>query len=248
VFEERIWAPFAIIHVPFYICDYCFYGHKTDMQRLVNYDIRFDIHFDLPGNGSAEERRFIHPYLLEYPFLESYMQYNRSKFCVDRRALFESRLVSPVYSAFYAFYWKCIFEDFYLESDAITFKQNKQISETTGFVDNNILKQFMQAPDKHGDVRQLGIRIWPTSQIDVPLNESEFQHVLNRTEWPFNEWKEYEINRGALLADIERDKQFYDYTPYPNNPLTNWISSQILEPLRLKEPVKRLFRIVSIWD
>lgn len=248
VFEERIWAPFVNVRDPFYICDYCFYGHRVDMERLVHYDIRYDILFDLPRGGTPEERRFIHPYLLDYPFLESYMEYDRSGEYVDRRALLESRLDSPVYSAFYAFYFKCILEDFYVEYDPVTFKNLDRLPGRIVNHDHEFVANFLPGPEEESPGRYCYYTDWIESQFGDPPDESVPQHIVDGIKRSFDEWKEYEIQREALLADIERDKQYFDYTPYPNHPVTNWISSRVLEPLRLKEPARRLFRTVSGGD
>jgi hypothetical protein len=248
VFRERIWTPFANIRDPFYIGDYCFYGHKNDMERLVHYDIRYHILFDLPRGGTPEERRFIHPYLLDYPFLESYMKYDRSGEYVDRRALLESRLNSPVYSAFYSFYFKCILEDFYVEYDPVTFNNVDRLSGKIVDHDHEFKTNFFPGLEEESPGRYCYYMDWIESQFGDPPDESVPQHVVEGIERSVDEWQEYEIHREALLADIKRDKQYFDYTPYPNHPVTNWLSSRVLEPLRLKEPARRLFRTVSSGD
>lgn len=71
VFKYRVWVPSFELRVPFYVSDIVFYGHHSDVKKLVNFDKTYD-----PKNFLDREvdklihiRRFVHPFLKKYPFL-----------------------------------------------------------------------------------------------------------------------------------------------------------------------------------
>jgi len=70
VFEKKIWVVWFELTRPFYMADECFFGKRDDLKKLVNYDKSFDTVHKV-GPGLAHIRRFIHPFLKQYPILES---------------------------------------------------------------------------------------------------------------------------------------------------------------------------------
>lgn len=68
IFSHKVWVIWYEITRPFFMADECFYGVCSDVKKLVNYDSSYDTDFDL-GPGTAHVRRFIHPFIKEYPIL-----------------------------------------------------------------------------------------------------------------------------------------------------------------------------------
>lgn len=115
IFQERIWVPWFEISKPFYLADECFYGNKVDIAKLVNIDIRFDALYDI-DTSRTHIRRFIMPYLSEFPFYEDYLySYGRSYHSDNiSQELLNYRLLSPVYSTILAGWYRILSHYFYI--------------------------------------------------------------------------------------------------------------------------------------
>ena len=79
IFKYRVWAPWFELTRPFFMGDECFFGHHHDMSLLYNYDCSYDTEYGLSGDR-AHIRRFIHPFLEDYPILYKSM----GKYAKDR--------------------------------------------------------------------------------------------------------------------------------------------------------------------
>lgn len=248
VFKERVWVPFFRTDLPFFLCDYCFYGQKQDLEKLVNFDARFDFLYDVP-RGLTEVRRFIHPYLKNYPFLRLYLRnydHQDSYLLTDREGALESRLNSSVYASFLAFYYNVMQGDFYINYAPVTFRGGEWLnaipSEDASEFESIFLDNLSHGPHQ-GQYDMFCYRTdWLENKYGGEPSSEIPDQLLNQMERSFDEWREYRIDPDALRSDIERDKQFYDTTNYPGNSATRWVAGEVLEPLGLKEPIKRLYR------
>lgn len=72
IFHYKIWVPWYEITRPFYLGDEAFFGAKEDLMHLVNYDKRYDEELN-SGTGITHIRRFIHPFVEDYPVLYKYL-------------------------------------------------------------------------------------------------------------------------------------------------------------------------------
>ena len=70
IFQNKVWVHWFELTRPFYMADECFYGTRYDLKKLINYNTRYDIEFNI-GPGISHIRRFIHPFLNDYPILTS---------------------------------------------------------------------------------------------------------------------------------------------------------------------------------
>lgn len=249
-FSERIWVPGFVIDIPFYVCDYCFYGRKQDVAKLVNFDARFDFLYHTPG-GLPEVRRYIHPYLDGYSFLRTYLrnyEHQNEYHLTDRSSLFESRLTSPLYGSILGFYYKVLCNDFRVHYAPVTFRDEVgiplSIEDVSGFeatfLDNKDSGINQGKYDKFCQRHEwLAERFGEDGDKDVPKS------ILEGFRRPFEDWQSYEVPTDKLRTDVERDEQFYDITDYPEGPFINWTVQHALEPLGVNEFVKRLYRRVS---
>lgn len=248
VFDERLWVPFFTIGSPFYLCDYCFFGQKTDMQKLVNFDARFDFLYHVP-HGLPEVRRYFQPYISEYPFMEAYLTnytHDRSGRLTNRYELFDSRLNSPVFGAFLAFYYKAMMSDFYFKADPVTFKTESVIGGNypvdAADIDGSFLDNFRKGSDQEWIALRCQHTDWLEAQFGDAPNDDVPQPIREGVERPFDDWADYEIRREDLQADIERDRQYFDVTAYPTHSAVVWLSDHVLAPLGLKEKAKQVYR------
>lgn len=72
IFENRVWVWGAEATSPFYIHDLFFFGHKRDVAKLVNMDIRYDVMYQM-SKERIHIRRFLHPFLYEFPIFERFL-------------------------------------------------------------------------------------------------------------------------------------------------------------------------------
>jgi hypothetical protein len=247
VFENRIWVPWAEIQSPFMMCDFCFYGHRNDLTKLVNYDARYDALYHLV-RGVAATRRFIHPYLRTFSFLHSYL----SKFkgperdhdlLIDRHGLTEHRLQSPVFGAFLAFYYKCLLNDFYIDYSPVRFKNRRMFAgdnENEARYYDEFTLNFTQGPNTGRHDIFCTDQSWLESQLrnepigDVPTG------IANGVKRSFEDWRTFEIDEGRLASDVEAEDVFFRdnvAADLPKNWFTLLVGNRILEPLGLKRPV-----------
>jgi len=80
IFKYKIWAPWFEITKPFFMGDECFFGYKSDLNLLVNYDCSFDNENYL-GPDTTHIRRFVYPFLKNYPSFNVYIKnYGNERF------------------------------------------------------------------------------------------------------------------------------------------------------------------------
>ena len=72
VFEQRVWVWGAEATSPFYIHDLFFFGHKRDIAKLMNMDIRYDVLYQM-SKERIHIRRFAHPFLSDFPIFEMFL-------------------------------------------------------------------------------------------------------------------------------------------------------------------------------
>lgn len=126
----KIWVPCFEITKPFYIADEVFLGSARDLRKLVNFDTSFDATASMDGGGETHIRRFMFPYLQEYPALEKFKQHlirggytNLNK--PNRFSLLRKRLKEPEYLDYLAIYYHVLHRDFlvYNESGGLSWHQ-----------------------------------------------------------------------------------------------------------------------------
>jgi len=81
IFKYKVWVPWYELTVPFYLADECFFGLCEDLKHLINYETKYDTDYNM-CHGPTHVRRFINPFLNDYPILyQSLDKYNKeSKF------------------------------------------------------------------------------------------------------------------------------------------------------------------------
>jgi hypothetical protein len=249
IFSERIWTPFFSIEEPFFISDLSFFGTKSDLMKLINYDARYDFLYNVQ-NALPEIRRFIHPYLEKYDFLENYLlkyPHRGENHVQDRRGLVKSRLNSTVYGSFFAFYYKIMLEDFYVEFDPMTF-YDSSLDEVTwdGRVDTsqNFMNNFIQGPESGRHHILCGNTSWLQSHFRGEMTEDIPSPVVNGIKRPFNNWVEINFEEDMIMSDLNRDKKFFDTTEYPDNIIVNLLQNKILGPVGMTTEMKHLYRVL----
>jgi hypothetical protein len=73
IFKYKIWVPWFEISKPFFMGDECFFGHSEDIKKLINYEEKYDEEYKL-GPGINHIRRFVNPFLKDYPFLINFVK------------------------------------------------------------------------------------------------------------------------------------------------------------------------------
>ncbi|MEE2746302.1 MAG: hypothetical protein VX617_05415 [Pseudomonadota bacterium] len=71
-FDEKICIWGVEATVPFYFHDLFFFGCHSDISRLVNMDIRYDILYKMTKQ-KIHIRRFLHPFIYEFPIFEQFL-------------------------------------------------------------------------------------------------------------------------------------------------------------------------------
>ncbi|WP_262690022.1 hypothetical protein [Kordiimonas aestuarii] len=118
VFHRKIWVPYFEITKPFYISDECFAGYVDDLWQLYNLDSSYDHQYANIGVGITHIRRFIPPFLKQYPLLEDYL--NVAGYCgwrkgCERFSYLQHCLQSKVYLAFLAVYYTVLNSHFIVD-------------------------------------------------------------------------------------------------------------------------------------
>lgn len=72
IFKHKIWIPWAEMIKPMYLGDELFFGHLNDMEKMYNFNEIYKS--DILGQGVAHIRRYINPFLNEYPILKDYIE------------------------------------------------------------------------------------------------------------------------------------------------------------------------------
>lgn len=241
VFNEKIWAPFTSINIPFNICDYCLFGTKTDVEKLVNFDSRYEYLYDYSG-PATEVQMFSNPYLEKYNFLEKYWLYYRHDspvHCEDYAGLIKSRLKSPTYGLFLAFYFKVLISDFYYNESAITFRGDNNLVDPGG----NIIKKIIDNIDRNAD-RRIPIRTDDNNWLNNELTDNIQEYpepISNGIPMTFNDWSHVQVETENIIEDMKRDKKFFDTTSYPEGNTVRKLKP-FLEKLGVKEKAKYIYK------
>ena len=110
-FDEKVCVWGVEATSPFYIHDLFFFGRHTDISKLVNMDIRYDVLYEM-SKEKIHIRRFLHPFLHEFPLFEKFLHIehvlgNTDKFPVEYRyAVLERLLEDNVYIFVMALYFR----------------------------------------------------------------------------------------------------------------------------------------------
>jgi len=87
IFKYKIWIYYYEIKTPFHIGDECFFGYRDDLKHMINYEKKYDTDYRI-GGGISHIRRFINPFLKDYPilyrFLETYSKDNPLKAVIEK--------------------------------------------------------------------------------------------------------------------------------------------------------------------
>jgi hypothetical protein len=136
LFKYKIFVPWVEVTKPFYIDDSCIFGHSVDLRLLINYDKSYDSGLGI-GKGITHIRKFIHPFLKDYPYLKTTLgkykdeiyltkirkiiKPNRFKILRNlaqrkRFFLLKNRLSNEVYLKNLATYYLILHSHFYIKS------------------------------------------------------------------------------------------------------------------------------------
>lgn len=118
IFEEKIWIPYFEITKPFYMSDECFFGKAIDINKLVNFDVSYDLIYNIDC-GITHIRRFIHPFVNREPILKQYLKYAAysGHFTPLRFPILKFNLDSKFYCSCLAIYYYIIKSYFRIEGD-----------------------------------------------------------------------------------------------------------------------------------
>ncbi len=257
VFENRMWVPSFEIQTPFYFCDYCFWGLRKDIDKLVNYDARYDALYEL-SSAIAETRRFIHPYLKEFQFLEHYLlNYigpNRDHILFEnRKKLMKRRLNSEVFSQYLSFYYKCALTDFYIDYSPVSFKDKRlftenhdmcRVSEANYF--DSFIENFLQEPYKSRHTIMCTKTSWIKSQFDGEKNSDVPREVLNGFQRSFSDWTNYKIDQVKMQSELKQEKRYFFDDPKDTETvgsrLRTFVAERILKPVGLHGIALRAYK------
>jgi hypothetical protein len=73
IFKYKVWIPWYELKTPFYMADECFFGNSEDLKLLFNYKENYEKNYQISG-GPTHIRRFLDPFLKDYPFFEDYLE------------------------------------------------------------------------------------------------------------------------------------------------------------------------------
>ncbi len=80
IFKYKVWVHYYELKTPFHMGEECFFGHHHDIKLLVNYDKSYDEKYKV-GDAISHIRKFIHPFLNNYPILYDYLKtYSKDSF------------------------------------------------------------------------------------------------------------------------------------------------------------------------
>ncbi len=120
IFKKKIWIPWFEITKPFYMGDEAFFGLNEDMKNLVNYDVSYDIKYKSDA-GIGHIRRYIHPFLKDYPSLQEYLGCGvKTGHNTDRRFdILRRNMQSDHYWEHLALYYLIVNKHFRISSDYV---------------------------------------------------------------------------------------------------------------------------------
>lgn len=263
VFEQRIWVSYFIVSEPFYVNDQCFAGLARDLEKLYNYSEKLPV-YDYSLNSHV--RRFIHPYLEEFDVLHDLLQYNSlDEIVADEYGLYQKRIRSSVFGMFYAFYYKTMLEDFYVEHSPVEF--HFQFPEGEGpprpaiqrplshlndetFL-GNFTKEYSRKRDDEWLTKDTKLATcyrtdWLQAHFTEPVSDDVPDTVCDGINRSFDEWHTVEIDEADLQADIRSEQEFVKEYPKPGPVL--WIGNTILKPLGLYDVGQTAYnRLVRWW-
>ena len=249
VLSERIWTPYFVINEPFHLSDFCFYGKKEDINKLINFDVRYDILYHVEFS-IHEVRRFIHPYLGRFSFLRKFLErYDHVEYESDnRRDLLLSRIESPVYTDYFAFYYTVLMNDFYFEYEPVTFRNRDIDTKPTGATVNrdlDIIENFNEVSEDQRSYIVCSDTNWLASQLSKS-DESVPDSLASSLARSLDDWKDYTISQDSIEEDEKRDQQYYSMTgneiEYPNNIVVRNINRHVLRPMNMTDTLKKMYR------
>lgn len=250
VFTTRLWAPFFGIDKPFFICDFCFYGSHEDVEKLYNYDSRYEVLYDL-GTRLPEKRRFLHPYIEEFPFLKTYYStflevgWGRNRYYEDRHEFLKRRIRDPVFGALLSFYYKVMMGDYYINYKPVTFQNDNQYTSHKLLDTDNFTSNFTRGPARMEYNLLCKRPGWLSASFSDTPNEDVPDRILAGIQRDFAKWRDFEIDEAELRRELKQQRRYHDMTDYPTNPTAELISQRILEPLNMKTPALNVYRWVA---
>ncbi len=73
IFKNKMWIHYYELKTPFHMGEECLLGHHHDMSLMVNYDDSYDKNYKI-GDALSHIRRFINPFIKDYPVLHEYLK------------------------------------------------------------------------------------------------------------------------------------------------------------------------------
>lgn len=247
VFSKRLWAPFFAIDKPFFICDFCFYGPHQDIVKLYNYDARYEVLYGL-GTRLPEKRRFIHPYIDEFPFLKTYYStflefgWGRNHYYEDRHQFLEQRFHGLVFCALLSFFYKIMMEDYHVNYEPVTFRENSQYTSYKSLDTEEYMTNFTRGPARTEYNLLCKRPEWLSANFCGTPNKDVPDQILTGIRRDFAKWRDFEIDETELRRELEQQRRYHDTTDYPTSPTAELVSQRILEPLNLKTPALKAYR------
>ena len=73
IFKYKIWIHYYELKTPFHMGEECLFAYYDDMKKMINYDSSYDNNYKI-GSALSHIRRFIHPFIHDYPILQEYLK------------------------------------------------------------------------------------------------------------------------------------------------------------------------------
>lgn len=249
VFERRLWTSHFDVTEPFLVSDLCFYGKATDVAQLVNYSSRYEVLYEL-GANRPEKRRYVHPYMEEFPLVSTYYErflrdgWGDCQSYVNRRALIWERAKAPVSGSFLGLYFKLVNADFHVNVRPVTFRE--------GELDNlaNPVVGDFEATIKQGNLHTGGIVACGRSSyldelLDRPSESKVPQPVVDGFERPFNAWRSHEPDADSISEELRELKRFVDTSGGRTNRLLDVLSRRVLTKVGAETWTGPVYRWIS---
>lgn len=133
-FKQRIVIETAVLYHPFYINDIQFYGQKTDINKLINFDLYFEIHY----SKLAPEQFFFYKNFHDIEIFKEFFKINTGLDHSDDNNNIKNIEIlfdSPFYQKIVAIYWSILYKYFYFKKT-----KNDDILTTKNFNHNDLTR------------------------------------------------------------------------------------------------------------
>tara|TARA_B110000238_G_C16043496_1_gene402922 strand:+ start:38 stop:1102 length:1065 start_codon:yes stop_codon:yes gene_type:complete len=226
VFEKKVWVPWFEVTKPFYLADECIYSTFNDMRKLVNYDMIYDSYYRI-DSGVSHIRRFIDPFIENYPILQKYLKYlsTTAHGTVNRFEVLDEFMENEDYWKFIYLYYYIVKNYFYIGVNNTESIEFRKWSESTIALPKELKEVFKKEyswDDKLGHIY---------SENNEWLEEIYEIIIKNVKEIKYRNFT-FKVNE-AKLADLHK------FALAQGNK-----SAEISVKNKIKQSIKRFFKLI----